>query len=354
VSSPDPRPGGTRFASAYSDRALLDAVRAVALHARPDDLGRVTKGRFDAARAAAGHGELPSAARIVRRLRAPWAAVLERALADGDAAQWLSSRARAAEALDAGIDDLRHCLRVAAAYLGSATLTPGQYRRARARLTERDRARRRHGGRLELLTDHQIARIAGGDWRRALVLAGLADPSPAAPERRAVGVPEALERCIDYHGALPGHADVERFACAHGFALAQKRAPWARIVADVRADRQARGRWTPLRVAPGVDFTAAIAASDALAAWKDDPAERRRPKRWRREDCVAAVERFLAQAPAGSRATQRAYADWAREQPDPVPYPSAISRQGGFAAIRAEAEPRRRGPDAPSPAAVTR
>jgi hypothetical protein len=349
VSSPDPRPGRARFASAYTDRALLDAVRAVALHAQPDHPTQVTKARFDDARTAAGHGDLPAAARIVRRLRAPWAATLQRAFADGDPAQWLSSRARAAEVPDAGTDDVRHCLRLAAAHLGAATLTPGEYRRARARMTERDRARHRHGGRLDLLTDHQITRIAGGDWQRALTLAGLAEPAATtravgtAGERRAVSVPEALGRCIDYHGALPGSAAVELFARVHGFALARKAAPWAQIVADVRADRQTNGRWTPPRAARDVDFGATIAASDALAGWKGDPAVRR-ARRWSREDCVAALGRFLEQAPAGSRATERAYADWARGQTEPVPYQSAINRRGGFAATRAEAERRRRGP----------
>jgi len=55
--------------------------------------------------------------------------------------------------------------------------------------------------------------------------------------------------------------------------------------------------------------------------------------------------RFLADAPARSRATERGYADWASAQTDAVPYQSAMDRHGGFAAIHAEAELRRRAPE---------
>jgi hypothetical protein len=43
-----------------------------------------------------------------------------------------------------------------------------------------------------------------------------------------------------YHGALPSLRGVERFAAARDFALARRAAPWAQIVAGVRAARAAR------------------------------------------------------------------------------------------------------------------
>jgi hypothetical protein len=52
--------------------------------------------------------------------------------------------------------------------------------------------------------------------------------------------------------------------------------------------------------------------------------------------------RFVADAPARSRVTERGYADWAGAQADAVSYRSAMDRYCGFAAIRAEAERRRR------------
>jgi hypothetical protein len=103
------------------------------------------------------------------------------------------------------------------------------------------------------------------------------------------------------------------------------------------------GRWTPpapcpKRLAP--DFTAVIAASDALAAWKDDPDEIRAPKRWDREACVAAALRFLTEAPAGLELTERSYADWVARQSEALPHTSSLQRYGGFAAVTAEARRR--------------
>jgi hypothetical protein len=45
--------------------------------------------------------------------------------------------------------------------------------------------------------------------------------------------------------------------------------------------------------------------------------------------------RFLGQLKPRERATQRAYADWARNQ-DGAPWPKAFGQHGGWAAVRAE------------------
>ena len=200
VSSSDPRPGRTRFASAYTDRGLLDAVRSVALHAQPADPARVTKPRFDGARAAAGHGELPSAARIVRRLWAPWALTLQRALSAGDPAQWLSGRARAAEQREAGIDDVRHCLRVVvAARLGAPPLTPGEYR-ARARAPDPDRPRpsppRQPAGAAHRPPDHprHRRRLAARSQRRRACRPGAPGRGGQAPRGQRRRSARALHR----------------------------------------------------------------------------------------------------------------------------------------------------------------
>lgn len=110
--------------------------------------------------------------------------------------------------------------------------TAGQYRPERAPLLADDRARHRHGDRPELLTEDQIRAAAGGGWPQALTLAGLGPAGEASASgrrgtRRAVPLDEALERCLDYHGALPSTTALEAFAAAHGFALKRRDAPWA-------------------------------------------------------------------------------------------------------------------------------
>lgn len=235
------------FTSAYTDRALLAAVATVARAAAGPDARTVSRARFDAARAGAGHPALPAAAQIVRRLGVAFSEVLDRALADTDQTMWLASR-HAKAPRPAAVTETAHSLRVVAAHLRAETLTPGQYRRVRAELLTVDDARHRHGGRLLLATEAQIRAAAGGDWQQALTDAGLTrGPTSTGrrPTRRAVAVDEALERCLDYHGALPSGQALERFAAAHGFALKRRDAPWAQLVARVRERRAAAGRWTP-------------------------------------------------------------------------------------------------------------
>lgn len=336
-----------RFISAYTDWALLEAVAQVARFAAGPDAGAVSRPLFDAARAVAGHPDLPSAAQIVRRLGVPFAEVLARALAEANPAIWLARReARPTTAADP--DEAAHSLRVVAAHLRVSILTPGEYRRGRAELVGESHARDRRRGRPDILTDNQIRTAFGGDWSRALAAAGLAADEPEAAERagdrrrRGVSIAEALNRCIDYHGALPGHRGLERFAATHGFRLSRRHAPYDQIVAQVTADRTARGRWTPRPVRRGLlpDFTAIIPESEALATWKNHPGERRRVKRWDAEACIQAAQRYLREAPPGRPLTERNYADWAAEQAEPVPQVSSLQRQDRFAAIVAEAQRR--------------
>jgi hypothetical protein len=211
-------------------------------------------------------------------------------------------------------------------------------------------ARRRRRGRPELLTDNQIRTAFGGDWTRALAAAGLADNAPTSTGRnsarlhRGVSVAEALDRCIDYHGALPSFSGLERFAATHGFPLSRRDAPWNEIVDQVTAERAARGRWTPRPVRRGLlpDCTAILPESEALADWKAGTTPRRRAKRWGAEACVQAVLRYLGENTSGRPLTERNYADWVAEQAEPLPQVSALQRQDSFAAIAAEAQRRHR------------
>jgi hypothetical protein len=149
---------------------------------------------------------------------------------------WLARRGAGARR-PGTIAEAAHSLRVVAARLGGRAPTAGEYRRERAALLAADCARHRHGGRLELLSEDQIRAAAGGGWPQALTLAGLGAPgatptSERGGRRRAVPVDEALERCLDYHGALPTGTALEAFAAAHGFALKRRDAP---LGADRRA-----------------------------------------------------------------------------------------------------------------------
>jgi hypothetical protein len=109
-----------------------------------------------------------------------WAQVLDRALADANQTMWVARR-RADAQRPGDAAEAAHSLRVVAARLGGRAPTAGQYRRERAELLAADRARHRHGGRLELLTEDQIRAAAGGGWSQALTLAGRG--LPAVPPR---------------------------------------------------------------------------------------------------------------------------------------------------------------------------
>lgn len=69
--------------------------------------------------------------------------------------------------------------------------------------------------------------------------------------------------------------------------------------------------------------------------------ERRQKKRWTDEELVEAMVRFLDSLSRGERPTEDCYDAWTAAHPD-EPWTSALTRNGGLAAIRREAQRLRR------------
>jgi hypothetical protein len=318
-----------RFRSRYDLRSLVDVVAAVARVAAPEAPGQISQRAYDAARAAAGYANAPTAKQIAARLGMSWKAVLALALdptrsvdsvlgaREGEEDKpWLTSK------------DVCAALKIVARRLGKKTLKPVEYRLERKRMLDAARHSYRHLSELSLPTEGQIERTAGS-WDEALVIAGLA-PRPRATAGMGVPIVAVLELFLETFGYLPGVAQLEGFARAQGIPLAKRRRPYADYIAELAKERAEWGKWTPEKPPHGMKPCLTTPAP-GVAALLSDATGGKRKKRWTREECVEALAQLLAEWPNDKRLTEDAYQEVSRGRDD-LPSLSSLQRgaRGGF------------------------
>jgi len=323
---------GSRFTSKYDERGLVAVVREVAAHCQPDDPEGVSTRAFDAARAGAGHPDLPTAKQISSRLKRPWAQVLRLAgKPDMNVALALSRRlGRRSETEDPWMNEELGVagLRIVASRLQTETLRPSEYVAERNAIVAADGRRHRHGQDLRLPTEGQIVRIFG-DWDAGLERAGL-QPRPERPakEQDAKGVPiaEAIDRCIEKYDVLPTASEVELFARGEGFPLARER-PYSRDLEAVGASRASRGLSTPDGYPPTKERPDYLNPVLQTAA---KPGEQRMKNVWQDDEVVESMIRFLdwLDEYPGVRATEDRYRAFAHGRAG-VASATTVGRCGG-------------------------
>jgi hypothetical protein len=319
---------------------LLRVVEEVSLLADAAAPTTITQRAFDDARVLPGApARVPPAKQVTEELGKPWGEVLTIAHApENKRSRLLGSKDKEPEQDWLTDEYAAYVLGTVARRLGKDTVTPGDYRVERERMLADDRRRWLHGAKRLLPNDDQI-RTACGSWDAALVLAGLKrGPGLGGHKRRRVPtLVDLLERCHTAHGTLPTQRELEAFA-AHGLDVpfpTMKGKKWSVAVADWRAQRAARGLTSPDALPPRAerpDYT--LKVDGAL------PGERRQLPRTR-EECVDAVERYVAQLPRDAKgrpgkATKRGYDDWAREQGG-TPRASIFDDHNGWSSVLTDA-----------------
>ncbi len=308
---------------------LLRGVREVASHADPENPIQVSQRRFDDARQISRtFAHLPRAKRIAERLRMPWRDVLLLAHAPASTHAHRLGRIQTEPKQDWLSEHfIAFALRLVARRLDVASVSPIQYRTEREKLMREDRAAFLHGRQLRLPSEDQIRIAVGGDWSRALALAGLTARSPHAGQ--ADSTVELLERCYAAHGTEPSALELRRFARANHIPWTPDRQrTWLESVATWKLDRRARGLHVPdgpplrhLRPDYAVDVGAARPDEHRRRDWSDI------------EDCLPHVIAYLEQLPSGAHATKRGYQAWARDQADAPAY-SAFDQHAGWERLR--------------------
>jgi hypothetical protein len=338
VTEPAPH---NRFTSPYDARGLPDAVRAIALHCRPDAPQTVSQREFDRARPEVPeHARAPSARQICSRLGVSWCPLLSALFEPSrDVGKFVSHKQRTGTDHQLSEHQIRLALRVVAARLDVPTLRPAQYDTARQQLLAANRRRRHRGNAPILPTVNQLERAAG-DWDHALQLAGLQARPPAAgtgSHRSVVSYHEAIRRFLETQGAMPTSTQLERFASAQSFPL-PRRPPGGhqQAMLDVQARFLSEGRWAPATYPPKNRRP----RYDFEFARVKQAGEVRRSKRRTKEECVAAVIAYLEQLGPGEKVSQKRYGAWAVGTPHPAP--SAFGRHGGWTAVLTEARAQRR------------
>jgi hypothetical protein len=325
---------------AYDDYALVAAVGEVCNYCSPHDPENLTQARFNDGRAAAGHPDLPEAKHIAARLRLPWRTLTALATDPERDIEKSIGTQFGEELRPPSREEVVAALLLAAPEFKSRTAD--EYTTIRAELLAADSRKWRHGRQLHLPNANQI-RHAAGDWDTALGWAGL-PPVRRGAEASGIAIVDALERCVEIHGALPIEPELRAFARAPGFALTRPRQPWNEYVRELRARRRAKGLATPalLPKAERPDFTIVDdpnATADFVSA---APSAKRS---FSDEDCVEAVIRFLdwleTQPSRERRPTQVRYRRFHDLHPD-TPAASTIGRFGGLAKLLALARKERR------------
>ena len=327
-----------RFTARHDLRSLLGVVAAAAGEANPDAPARTTQRAYDAARAGAGHPSAPCAAQTAVRLGLGWRDVLDVALARSQNFQGKSigRRARVEHAPWIGADDVRVSLRLVADACGQSTLSRSDYAAERERMRDEAARARRHYVEPPLLTDAEIRRVTGC-WNEALAIAGL----EARPRGNDRGLPfvDAIELCLEAHGALPDRDDFRAFAKANRIRIEhQGDRRWSDLVASLRRRREREGKWTPpapLERALRPDFTEPV----ALEVSAPEPLPTRAP--WTREECLEALAELLRELGESTYLTQKLYLETCRKrQTRSLPGYGTLQRFGKFNALVAEARER--------------
>jgi len=303
---------------------LLRGVREVASIADAENPIQVSQRRFDdARRLSRTFADLPKARDIAWRLRMPWREVLLLAHAHASTHAHRLGRVQTSPEQDWLTDSyITFVLRLVARRLSAASVSPVQYRIERERMLAVDRTRWLHGRQMLLPSDDQIRIAVGGDWNRALVLAGLSARVP--PAGTANSTVALLERCYGAHGTEPTAAELRAFARANGIPWnPDKDRTWLQSVSAWKQERRERSLDVP--VGPPARDQRPDYAQDVGAAL---PGEQRRHDWSNLEDCLPFIIAYLAQLPVDVRSTKRGYQTWAYTQ-EAAPHPSAFDQHGG-------------------------
>jgi hypothetical protein len=247
----------------------------------------------------------------------PWPEVVECALDQSrDHSRTLGTRNKITGG-DWTLDDVIYALRVAARRLRQETLSLGEYEQEWQTLA-------REG---PFPTANQI-RYLVGTWRKAVELAGLSETrsQPLA----SLSIEDVIEHCLDRHGTLLTRAELPIYARAQGLNVRRRARRWSESISLVRERRDSAGLQTPLAPPPLNDRPNYAQSAGVERVVLETS------RRYSREECVAALARFLAELPAGRRPTQRAYRDWAKGKPA-TPTASTLQRFGRLEALLEEA-----------------
>jgi hypothetical protein len=324
------------FRSDYNKAQLPGLVAAVARAADPLIPERVSQSRWDAARARAGHPDVPSAKQIAARLKRAWREVLVVSLGLEDPNRGLGQREGARISNAPTEAEIRSAIGTVALRLEVRTLSQDQYDQERQRMLA---AARRRGveDRLILPTGGQIIHKAG-TWHGGLVIAGLEKSPPAkgSGSRRGLSIVEALELFVEQEAAIPSFQLLKRWIHEQGIALSRSTRPYAEDVEDLRHRRTAGGLETPTkRIAnqgqpgrPKKGEKKPPKKTHRYAPTRDGVVRHRR-RNTTAEDCRRAITAFLEQLPSNERPTNAAYRRFCRENPG-TPWPNSFERHGGW------------------------
>ncbi len=326
-----------RLESAYSPDLLLPVIAEIAQYADPFDPYSVGHALFNECRAPAGHPRCPLAKTIVEMPDFKgwgWEAILRHAL-DGDVSPQKFAGWRIRDTAERPIDKplARTWLKRVVALRDQRTVTPDEFDETCRQLEHEGRRHRRSPGRLRPPTSGQIRRVYGS-WKAALKDSGLeVSDRQGGPRVRGVPIVEAIEFCLEAHGALPTEKDVRlRFAEANNFALAARQPDQTTetIYAELRARRARVGKWTPPEYAPRH-----VRGLFSIPTGREYGPPR---KPWKtRRECVDSLKRFRRWLPSGVNATQARYLEFVRKHEGEAPLSSVI-RAGGMAALLAVAD----------------
>jgi hypothetical protein len=322
----------SRFQSRYDVAALVDVVAAVARLAKPERPERVSQRAYNAARAAAGYADAPTAKQTAARLGMGWSELLAFALEPAASREIaLGRRLGQREEPWLGEDDVRAALKTVALRLKKKTLMPAEYRQERERMLDEAGRAWRHQGELALPTEGQIERVAGS-WDDALVMAGLKRREHDHSTHRGVAVIDAIELFLEAYGALPTTVELEAFARRQGFPMSQREMSHSEAIEQLRYRRLEWGKWTPLSIPRKRDRPD---YSSEVKLPKNVGGVGSRRKRWTREACLEALARLIEET-AGERLTQRKYQELSARRTD-LPPLSSLQQHGRWSEIVADA-----------------
>lgn len=321
-----------RFATEFTDRDLLVAVRDGVRLARPDAPAGCTQQAFDEVRGdLGGGGPMPSARQISTRLNArraqrrSWVEWVALALDENASLERVAGRGRTdALAGDPPTETIAYAVGCAARSLGRVPSAVG-YDGAREEMLLSVSRRVRH----VFPTSAQILQVTD-TWEAALALAGL---EVAEPQRAGGGVPAAdmIRAFVRANQAWPTKRALEQFGQVVGVRWRrphQDERSLQDVVDEVRVAILETGgkapnageRWSADRGRPSVDVNA-VEFDGALLAGKA----------WTFNETVAAVAVWL-QSRSGREVTWRAYVAEAAGNPQ-LPGGSTITLLGGWGAV---------------------